>query len=520
LLVSAAAVGLQYHWHRDEVSRFTRFELPAFDPYVYVAMAEHPRVFTVAPWGYRILTPWVVHALPAHSAVQGFRIVTLTGLAATGLLLFVFLRRVGHGEWPSLLGVALFSLSGPIGECVQSIFVAEPLSLLLLVGFLWAVAAEARPALLVLLTVLLSYSKEVWPFLLPLVFLSQQRAGWRRALGVTLAVAAAALLASQSVRSGWVPHVQAPHAPWNLASARVGWQALVASWPETWPALVLGGLTPAAALGALTPRGRPFARRYGYLALALVALALGAWMYVPAPVPVPLYGGNTLRLMSYPLPLLLSLALFALDAVWPHWRPPSGGVAVPRPVTLAVGALALLALIVPPVLLDPYRRVPLHHYRDGPLVLTLCRESLKTARRLQAGRETSWSLSGPTTPNEPGQPVEMPRLRWFLREGWGPEPHTATGEAVMHATEAALLLPCFEPRPLELRLAMASASPRPVRVAINGHDIGAFTASSDGEAARLRIPATALFRGDNRVTLLTTEAGVVRLQELSYRPAD
>src|SRR5262249_60884273 len=48
---------VSYARHRDEVGWFGRHQLPAFDAYVYVAAAEHPRFFTVAPWGYRVLTP-------------------------------------------------------------------------------------------------------------------------------------------------------------------------------------------------------------------------------------------------------------------------------------------------------------------------------------------------------------------------------------------------------------------------------------------------------------------------------
>lgn len=39
--------------------RYDRFVLPAFDGHVYAATAEQPRLFTVAPWGYRILEPWL-----------------------------------------------------------------------------------------------------------------------------------------------------------------------------------------------------------------------------------------------------------------------------------------------------------------------------------------------------------------------------------------------------------------------------------------------------------------------------
>jgi len=37
-------------------------------------MAERPAVFTVAPWGYRVLVPSVVHAMGFRNVVRGFKI--------------------------------------------------------------------------------------------------------------------------------------------------------------------------------------------------------------------------------------------------------------------------------------------------------------------------------------------------------------------------------------------------------------------------------------------------------------
>jgi hypothetical protein len=46
-----AVLALRAYENRGVV--YDRFHLPAFDGHVYAAMAEEPRVFTVAPWGYR-----------------------------------------------------------------------------------------------------------------------------------------------------------------------------------------------------------------------------------------------------------------------------------------------------------------------------------------------------------------------------------------------------------------------------------------------------------------------------------
>ena len=101
LLVALAALGLQQRRVSDPHVRYDRFSLPAFDAYVHVAMAERPAVFTVAPWGYRILAPATAAALPGN-AVQGFRRLAFLSLLAAAVLLFFFLRRVGLGDVPSL----------------------------------------------------------------------------------------------------------------------------------------------------------------------------------------------------------------------------------------------------------------------------------------------------------------------------------------------------------------------------------------------------------------------------------
>lgn len=521
----ALALGLltilfQYQRHRDEVSRFNRFELPAFDPYVYVAMAEQPRYFTVAPWGYRILTPWVVHALPFRNAVRSFRVVTVVTLSVSGLLLYLFLRRVGHGEWASLVAVAALGISSPVGECVQSLFVTEPLSLFLEIAFLLAVAAGSGLAVLTLLAVLLAFSKEIWLLFLPLVYFSYRDAGRgggrSRAVGAALLVGIPALVATLGVRLWWAPHIRPPHAPLNLESLGVALEALRGAWGDTWPALLLAGLTPVAMAGAAVRRARPFARRYGYLALATIALALVAWINIPAPMAIPLYGSNTMRLMVYALPLLLPLALFGLDRLWPHWQVPRPPRQLPRVVSMAAAVLAVAAVASPFVVLDRYRRLPLHQYRDGPLVLTLCRESLRTARRLDLGRETVWSLADSPVRVPADRASDPSWIRWYLREGWGSHAHSGSGEAVMHSSEATLLLPCLTPRDLEVTLTLSAPAVTSVSVRIGSQLVGQGMVGPDGEPLRVRIPGTLLFRGDNLLTL--SSGAALRLRAVSYRP--
>jgi hypothetical protein len=155
-------------------------------------------------------------------------------------------------------------------------------------------------------------------------------------------------------------------------------------------------------------------KRYGYLALSCLALSLLAWINVPSPVPVVLFGANTERLLLYALPLLIPLALVALERLL------RVAALVPAPASgrsrlldaAAVAGLSV-ALLLPLLGVDRYRRLPLHEPRDGPLLMAFCRESLRTARRIERGEEVrldpeqlrfAWGVS------DPGRLFEM---RWF-----------------------------------------------------------------------------------------------------------
>jgi hypothetical protein len=501
----------------DEIRQFGRFTLPAFDPYVYVAMAEQPTVFTVAPWGYRILTPWTVHAMGAHTVVQGYRIEMVAGLALAGVLLFLFLREVGHATVPSLAAVAAFSLSPPVAECVQSVFVAEPLSICLEIAFLLGVEAGASTPVLCLLLTLMAASKEIWVLLLPLVYVAARGTRTTRVRAV-LAAGVPPLVVALALRFWWAPQISAPRprlGPTEIAAALA---ALRNAWPETWPGLVLYGITPLALAGLAHPAGRAFARRYGLLAAALTALALTAWLYVPARYVQPFYGANTTRLMIYTLPLLLPMALFAIDLVWPAraWAGEGGGdrAAISPSRARAAGSAAAsvavaVCVAVPFLALDRYRRVPLHDRRDGPLVLATCRESLRTARRLEAGRVVTFDLEVPEDA-EAGDPRFMTVVRWYLREGWQEGSDHAAGPARTSAPEASLLLPCLHPRAIAVTLVLDAAAGTAVDVLANGRSVGTWAPER-----AIVVPAAALFRGDNLLTL-RAPAGEVRLRGLSY----
>jgi hypothetical protein len=521
--IAAAAVSLQ-----DPRVRHDRFQLPAFDAYVYVAMAERPAFFTVAPWGYRVLTPWVVDALPVPNVIRGFRRVTLGALALTGAALFAFLRRLGHGVAPSLLAVAVFGLSPPVGEAVRDPFLAEPLAVLLLVSFLLALEAGAGAAVLALVAVLGALAKEVLLLLLPLAYAAGDRSspaagfataspsgGERRSVALvrTVLVALPAVVATVLLRFWWAPWIAGQDGAPMLPQATAALRTLVTSWGDWWAPILLYGLAPVAVLGALRARARPLVRRYGWLTLLLTALPLAAGVYSGDGATTSFFALDVPRLLIYVLPLLLAFALVALDRVWPHMTPPPPPLRPGAPARTAAAVAAALFALAPAWALDRYRRVDLRGARDGPLVLALSRESLRAAHRLDAGRAVVYEPEHQRFVWGESDRGELGRMRWYLRDGWGGQAHYGTGPVVMHEREATLLVPCLRPRALQVVLETSARTPTRLAASVNGEAVGEFVAGPGTTKIVLRVPAGALVRGDNPLTLAApAPAAGVRLE--------
>jgi hypothetical protein len=181
--------------------------------------------------------------------------------------------------------------------------------------------------------------------------------------------------------------------------------------------------------------------------------------------------------------------------------------------------LAFLAAL--PLALDRYQRVSLGERRDGPLVLGLSRETLRTARRLEQGREIAFDAARQRFAWGRSEPADLRYMRWFLRDGWGDGAHYGIGDIVLREAQATLLLPCLRPQPLEVALVLEA--PREVRLAayLNGEAVGEVGAGADAVESVLHLPAEPLFRGDNLLKLAVKGPydAHVRLRRLTYRPA-
>jgi hypothetical protein len=511
--LAAAALAHQARLHDDPHVVHTRFDLPAFDPWVYVAMADHLAFFTVAPWGYRILTPWVVAALPGRDVVGGFRAVTLAGLALSAFLVFVYLRRLGHGEIASLAGVAVYGLSGPVSEAVANPFLAEPVTAALQMTWLVALEAGAGPGLLGFLATLGCLSKESFLLLVPLAFLVRRgRDGNRRALVLTVAAALPALAALVALRLWWTPHIRPPLPEPSLGLLGLAWVRLAESWRDWWPATLLYGLAPLALLGALrrAARGR-----------------LAAWTYLvfvafvpPFFNPVTFFSGDIPRLLLYALPAVIPLALLAVDRVIPHVHAPAPTRPQRRGVEPAAAVAAVLLALLACARVDRYRRLDLQGPRDGPFVVALCRESLRTANRLERGETVSYDPQRFRWVWGESDPGRLGRMRWFLLDGWGPLPQYETRDVfLMRADRATLVLPCFRPRDLEMTLVTEAPGEMRLEVLVNDRPVGSVTATTLPAPTVFIVKAESLLRGDNRVTIVAPsgEAPFLKVREARFR---
>jgi hypothetical protein len=233
-----------------------RYQLPAFDAYAYVAMAESPAVFTVAPWGYRVLTPMVVDALPGRDLIRSFRWLTYAGLCLAAALMYLLLRRWGHAPPAALLGAAVLAASGPVREVIAYPYLVEPLALVLEIAFLLALEAGAGPGVLTLVAMVSACNKELQVLLLPLTYLARVDRDGRRLAGLKLlAVSAGTLGVTAFLRYGWAPVASLPRLPGAAAWAPIA-ESLWQYRYETLRGLFLAGLLPLAVAGA-PPRGGP-----------------------------------------------------------------------------------------------------------------------------------------------------------------------------------------------------------------------------------------------------------------------
>jgi hypothetical protein len=231
------------------------------------------------------------------------------------------------------------------------------------------------------------------------------------------------------------------------------------------------------------------------------------------------FTADVARLLLYAFPCLLPIALHAIGLVREAPLPASPPRTDRRQWLLAVMALAVA--VAPLGLLDRYRRADLRGPRDGGRVLAFCRQSLAIARRIERGKLVDYQVRERRFYVGRSYPHYLEHMRWFLLGGWGHAPHYGTEAIEMHESRASFVLPCFDPKPLQLVLDLGAATQTPVRVEVNGRGVGRMTAAPEVSRERFLIPREALFRGDNEVTLVASHPeSRVRLELVRIRSLD
>jgi hypothetical protein len=494
---------------------YDRFHLPAFDGHVYVAMAERPGFFTVAPWGYRVLNPWLVRllTLTRPDVVPGFFWSTVLGLTGGGVLLFFYLRRLGHAVLPALLGLTLFGVSGPVGEVVRYQFLAEPLTFLFEMAFLLALHARAPLAATALLALLGVLSKEFFLLLLPLVYLADRGVvGRGRALAHSILVALPAVSVTLALRLYWTPHIESPIPALAPETLTLALDRFRESWPLWRGTALLAGLAPLAVLGAFREGGRALAPAGAYLFLVT--------LLSPFLNPVTFLSTDIDRLLIYALPAVVPLALVGLGGLLlprtaasaPPWAPP-------RPAVRALGPALGLAAMTPFLVVDRYERIDLQGRRDATVVLAVLRETIDTAELLDAGETFRFDPAdgrfsrGLTTPFDLSQ---LRHVRFFLLDGWGPWAARGGGEPVLRERTASLLLPCLTPHDLRGRLTLEASRETRLGLRINGRPVADLLVGPSAGDHGFRVPREALRRGDNVLTLVRAGADHPQVRLLGF----
>jgi hypothetical protein len=492
-LIGAGLVAFRDRQHFDPHIVWDGFTLPGFDAHVYVAMAEEPRVFTVGPWGYRILLPAILGTfLPPRLIVPGFEVAARVALVIVAGLLFVYLRVLGSTLRSGLLAVVAVMLTPSVDAVFANPFLVEPAALALLLLSLIVVEADAGPWAVALCFALLSLTKEIWILLLPLAFHRHLFEGLGRAALRTLQVAAPAVLIQVLLRLMWSPQSGAAPSGVDYAVVLV---TIASNFGAFALQYLLGGLALLSALALRRDEARDYLRRHALTLVPLLGLPLFAAAYTGGGAATSFFADDVRRLLIYVLPFAAALAV-RLD---PAPGEPVAFPPTPRLQQVAGGLVAVLA--ISPLALDRYSRADLSTSRDGPYVLGFTRETLRTARKLARGesvvldpaeRKFAWGVSPPN---------ELSKLRFFLRDGFGPIAHYGIHDIKMRASSATLLVPLWEPRRLLIKARMDARESAWVTFRAGGTKVGEALVGPQAVEVTLAVDPERLFRGDNPIEL-------------------
>jgi hypothetical protein len=148
---------------------FTHPKTYPYDLHKYLYMADHPFSLRIAPFGYRILMPLVVHLLPADR-FAAFYACTVFSLILTAALVFFILRAMRFSTVFSCLGMLVFYSTGYLARFnVFATWHVDAFSFLFVALGFWFVLKN-RPAWLAVTLLVGMLAKETVLFILPLYY--------------------------------------------------------------------------------------------------------------------------------------------------------------------------------------------------------------------------------------------------------------------------------------------------------------------------------------------------------------
>ena len=320
------------------------------DPLLVVRAGDAPKYFQIArapfdaadvpsaPFRYRVVTPVLAWLLPT-SRLVGFAVVNVSALAASGVVVYSYLRDLGFGVRRAGFGLALFVVSPAVAYLSTNLVLVDGVTMFMLACVFWA-AYRDRLVVFALLLALGVATKESVLFALPIYGLyCLQRRGVRGVIRpVAAAIPAGAMYLGLRVFYGFSGDTLSAIVARGVGAQLDKFAMSVFYIPyEVYSAF--GTLWVLAALwGVLTlprvVRERSVDRRTAFLAAGIAV--------VPLAFLQPLIARNITRVLFIAFPVVIPTALLAIDHLSRRLRLAFCGFAALAGVAGVGGALVVL----------------------------------------------------------------------------------------------------------------------------------------------------------------------------------
>ncbi|KAF5057528.1 hypothetical protein DSECCO2_355810 [anaerobic digester metagenome] len=197
LIFASSIVILILFLGKNLVYGFSAITTP--DSSFYLQMSLNPFQRVNAPYTYRVLTPLLVYVLPL-SHWTGFTIINSSGIIATGVLMYYYLKKLKFSPLISFLGLILFLFAPATIYLFYNIALVDSLSFLLFLLAFYAILIE-NDIIYVITLILGILNKETILLTLPVYFFyTLKNQGRTNAIKKTILMLAIASIIFISIR--------------------------------------------------------------------------------------------------------------------------------------------------------------------------------------------------------------------------------------------------------------------------------------------------------------------------------